>query len=248
MKGAYFVAACALILLFFCFGAHVPRREPCASDLDAYSQLKTKSKFTDGGMLHAPAYVRWADRKSLFVNELHRLFRVNCICNKGLFGSMHKDGYKVACKNFIPAGDCVVYSLGSFGNFDFESSVHEEYPKCQITTVDRDEYPRPPFVQFVTTWVGNKGMSLNDIRSKYNDKKRINFLKVDIELGEWDILEEIFNGESVDQVGIEIHGLTVTRLDRLARAVDASFCLADVNPNVGCYDCIELLFVNKKLF
>lgn len=200
------------------------------------------------GMLYVSPYYPWTHKKSWFINPLYRMFRVNCMCDKTIFGSMHTDGYKVACKQLISHDrKCVVYSLGSFGNFDFEQSVHKDFPFCTIHTFDKDYYEPPSFVKFSTQFIGSKPgrTTLKQIKHTLRHTN-ITLLKVDIESGEWEILEQIFD-DSVDQVEIEVHHITPQRLQQLADAVDTHFCLADVNPNVACYNCLELLFINKRL-
>lgn len=181
------------------------------------------------------------------INEYMRLFKTNCVCNKIVIGNLYDDGYKIGClDSFRMDKNCIVYSLGSKGEFDYEKEIYNRFG-CEIYTMDQDEYSSPPYVNFEKAKIGKcQGCkTISNVLSDNNHlNKKINAFKIDIEGYEWELLDEIFN-DNFQQIQIEIHNPTYENMKNLSLYSD-DWCLTDVNPNVlsGC--CVELVFLNKK--
>lgn len=187
-------------------------------------------------------YDSWAT----WLSASFRALRVNCMCNdKQVLGDINRDGYKVYCPDMVPKEGCLVYSLGSNGNFDFENAVHERYPQCEIHTFDQLDFRAPDFVRFHRVRFG-PDRTISQVQEELGHKdKRIALFKIDIEGAEWSLLQDIFS-PSFDQIEMEIHNPTVALLKKLQSYASQHFCLADVNPNVISLTAAELLFVNEK--
>jgi hypothetical protein len=187
------------------------------------------------------SYEQWA-----WLSSALRALRVNCVCkNKQALGSMSGDGYKIACIDLIPKDDsCIVYSLGSNGNYIFENAVHARFPQCTIVTFDQHHFDAPSHVHFVQTKFTSES-TITHQRTLLGHK-HVSILKVDIEGAEWDLVHDIFDADVYDQIEVEIHKPTVAKLQLMERIADEHFCLADVNPNVVSLSAVELLFVNKR--
>jgi hypothetical protein len=188
------------------------------------------------------------DRWPALLQPTHRLFRVNCLCAKSLIGNFGKDGYKVACTDLVRKGNqCLVYSLGSNGQWEYEHEVHKRYPHCQIFTFDVAEYKAPSFVTFVKAKIGScvGCVTINQlIETLGHTGKTIDLFKIDIETFEWGVIPEIFN-TNFKQIQIEIHQTELSHIALLEKHTD-DWCLADVAMNIVCPSCLELVFVNKK--
>eukprot|EP01010_Urceolus_cornutus_P004668 NODE_754_length_1366_cov_441.156416_g569_i0.p1 GENE.NODE_754_length_1366_cov_441.156416_g569_i0~~NODE_754_length_1366_cov_441.156416_g569_i0.p1 ORF type:complete len:382 (-),score=60.24 NODE_754_length_1366_cov_441.156416_g569_i0:221-1291(-) len=64
------------------------------------------------------------------------------------------DGAKWICGvNRLPT-DCVIYSFGSHGQFDFEEGMHKLAPQCDIHTFDGDQYSSSPHTHYHQMWLG----------------------------------------------------------------------------------------------
>ncbi|ORX49794.1 hypothetical protein DM01DRAFT_1376107 [Hesseltinella vesiculosa] len=180
-------------------------------------------------------------------NEYLRLFTTNCICRKTLFGSINQDGYKIGCHDFFDQPNCVVYSLGNNGDFQYENDVFSRYG-CKIYTADVNDQPlTPPFATFRRAKIGNCPECLsfqNMLRLDGNLNTTINSLKIDIEGSEWQTLDSVFS-ENVMQIQMEIHHPDHDKMYELSKYTD-DFCLVDVNPNVMATDVVEVVFLNKK--
>jgi hypothetical protein len=180
-----------------------------------------------------------------------RALRTNCACDgKDALGPMDRDGYKIVCTALLPSPPgrgCLVYSLGSNGNFGFENALHARLPACHIVTFDMDTYRAPPHVQFVRAKFGRLQEPLSSVRARLGHARlALTLLKVDVEGAEWDMLPDIFSA-GADQIQLEIHEPTMQRLRALERIVNATgYCLADVNPNIVSLSCVELLLVKVK--
>jgi hypothetical protein len=185
------------------------------------------------------------------LSEYSRLFKTNCMCNKMVVGDLYTDGYKIGCLDFFErqkrnGEKCIVYSLGSDGNYVYESAIHNQFG-CEIHTFDKNKFDLPGYINFHEATIGKcpECTSINTLLKNNNHTfTPINAFKIDIEGAEWDNLADVFN-ENFQQVQMEVHS---TNFDRLKQLDDFSdnWCLADINPNILSSHCLELLFVNKR--
>jgi len=137
------------------------------------------------------------------------------------------DGQKAVCiqpKSVAPPpGSCIVYSIGINNEWSFDDAM-EKYG-CTVYAFDpsmkdaKDQFNRSSGIHFykiglgaqneTTNSKGWKTLSLGSIRRLLGHQDRvIDYLKLDIEFGEWDVLPELMKSGELNQVrqlGIEIH-------------------------------------------
>jgi len=137
------------------------------------------------------------------------------------------DGQKAICIQppsvAPPSGSCIVYSIGINNEWSFDDAM-EKYG-CTVYAFDpsmnntQDQFNRSSRIHFFkiglgaqdeTNVKGWKIMTLGSIRELLGHQDRvIDYLKIDIEFGEWDVLPEVMkSGEllaKVRQMGLEIH-------------------------------------------
>jgi hypothetical protein len=180
------------------------------------------------------------------INEYNRLFQINGLCEKILIGDIHKDGYKIGCLNFYKDNKCIVYSLGSNGDFRYEHEIYNNFG-CEIFTIDKDIFNAPSYVNFKKAMIGtcSECKTINEIlfENKHENIK-INAFKIDIEGSEWTILDQVFNN-NFKQIQIEIHNPNYEKMRDLEKYVK-NWVLIDINPNVSNGNVLELVFVNKE--
>ncbi|CAF0909282.1 unnamed protein product [Adineta steineri] len=131
------------------------------------------------------------------------------------------DGGKWACdiEYLKKKPSCLIYSLGSQGDFTFEQSAHKLLPQCSIHTVDMQLYTCPTGIcTFHQAKLGNGrngSTSLHQLMTKLNQTNHeIDILKIDIEYGEYAFLHTLFSNNDdtkqlqpvyIRQILIEIH-------------------------------------------
>ena len=136
------------------------------------------------------------------------------------------DGQKAICIQppsvAPPPGSCIVYSIGINNEWSFDD-IMEKYG-CTVYAFDpsmknaEDQFNRSSGIHFYKIGLGardetnSKGwkiLTLGSIRELLGHQDRvIDYLKIDIEFGEWDVLPELMKPGKLDQVrqlGIEIH-------------------------------------------
>eukprot|EP01099_Mayorella_cantabrigiensis_P003760 TRINITY_DN282_c0_g1_i5.p1 TRINITY_DN282_c0_g1~~TRINITY_DN282_c0_g1_i5.p1 ORF type:complete len:254 (-),score=41.54 TRINITY_DN282_c0_g1_i5:38-778(-) len=178
------------------------------------------------------------------INYFNKFLTPNCFCRKELFGDVGQDGYKFACADFISSNNCSVISLGSNNNIIFESTIFEK-KGCKSLTIDMDQtsLKMPHYVTFQKGRIGSCSncIPLKDVVPPGG----VDILKIDIEQAEWEVIQEM---ETVDanMILIEIHWLSKDKLEKLRR-MDKNWCLANVDLNIHCTFCLELLLVNRRL-
>lgn len=179
------------------------------------------------------------------VNQYIRLLKTNCLCNKIVIGDLYTDGYKIGCSELFQK-DCIVYSLGSNGDFAYEKEIYKKFG-CKVFTIDKDYFIPPSYVSFQKEKIGNceNCKTIKEIISNNNHtNKEISAFKIDIEGFEWELLDEIFN-DNFKQIQIEIHAPKYENIKKL-NSFSKDWCLVDVNPNILAPQCYELVFLNKK--
>ena len=110
------------------------------------------------------------------------------------------DGGKVLCALDALRSPCVIYSLGSHLEFDFELLMVAKTP-CEVFTFDctvdaADLPPLPPRIHFYSICLGEdnaktKSMSLGKLASEFGHKE-ISLLKMDIEGHEFSVVEGMY--------------------------------------------------------
>ena len=113
------------------------------------------------------------------------------------------DGGKWVCDihrfEQLKTPNILVYSFGSNGDFSFEQAVKEQIPSSEIHTFDMGVFQCPFNVcTYHQARIGNGktniskslGMLMNELG---HQKRHIHILKVDIEGGEFDLFEELFD-------------------------------------------------------
>ena len=135
------------------------------------------------------------------------------------------DGQKAIClDSFVapPEKDCLVYSFGINNEWSFDEAM-ESYG-CQVYAFDPSmkakDHDHTPKIHFFK--LGLSGENTNDengwrlstlssifsmLKSRHGDRV-IDYLKIDIEYGEWSAIPEIVRSgmlSKVRQMGIEIH-------------------------------------------
>jgi hypothetical protein len=164
---------------------------------------------------------------------------------------------------------CLVYSLGSNNNVDYEQSVHREIG-CETHTFDptldgpfegkaysafhpwgigRDSEEREfDGTTFATVSVATAMKKLG------HDGRRIDLLKMDIEGAEWEALPELFGQIAsgavvVDQIQVEVHRGEFGKIRRVFEQADAAHMriMHKERNHWGCdgYGCLEYSFVSE---
>lgn len=226
---------------------------PCESYIipNRHNITRKFGAFGDQSFLYQPLHSAFTE--PYHINPHHRFWKPNCIChNFEPLGDLSRDGYKMVCREIflsqIPNKDCLVYSLGSNGNFDFETAVHLWRPECEIHTFDMDYFQAPPFVHFHRVKLGVcEGCTTIKklMKDMGHENTRVDLFKCDIEGTEWDhhINHMIFN-PLFNQILLETHDPNAENMRMMAKH-QSDFCLAGMNLNVACLTCMELVFVNK---
>ena len=120
------------------------------------------------------------------------------------------DGGKWVCdpQHYLQLEDCVVYSIGSNGDFSFEEAVHAVAPACEIHTMD----PAPPsdaVPEFLTYHEGRFGeaLTLRTFMSQLGHTN-VTLVKMDCEgceFGALSLSAMPSEGSAIQQILFEIH-------------------------------------------
>ncbi|CAF3618317.1 unnamed protein product [Rotaria socialis] len=160
-------------------------------------------------------YSKQHERNTLSMNEYERYFYLNWLpefqChNETRIG--YGDGGKWACdiEYLKLKPSCLVYSLGSAGEFAFERSVHERLPRCSIHTIDERRFECPKDVctmhQLTIGDGKNKTKTLRDLMADLNHTNlEIDILKVDIESSEYALFHTLFSNNEMNRNGTQIY-------------------------------------------
>lgn len=180
--------------------------------------------------------------------------------NVGEGGKWICDPFRLKAK--IQKGEsCLVYSVGSNGQYDFEEGVHSQVsPSCEIHTIDRADWktytasPPPHYVNYHVYTVGSppQGTQLSTIMKGLGHSNRvIDIFKIDCEGCEYqDYQSFLSGGVYIRQILIELH--SPPNWDRVHELFSYFFKLGYVvfhkEPNtLGCKGgCIEYAFVKMS--
>jgi len=159
--------------------------------------------------------------------------------------------------NIVAGKPCLVYSIGSNGQYDFEESVHNDVsPECEIHTIDMNDWSHytstapPEYVSYHTFTVGpvpNTPVSAI-VKELGHESRTIDIFKIDCEGCEWETYQSWF-GEGVDirQILVEIHGTGGGRgaHEFFKFLFDRGYVVFHKEPNtLGCQgNCVEYAFI-----
>lgn len=131
---------------------------------------------------------------------------------------MTGDGGKWVCdaSKLRQKKECLVYSIGSNGQYDFEKSIHDKLnPNCEIHTMDRNhwrQYNRgapPKYVNYHIKTIGEAPNTPVDslITELGHSGREIDIFKIDCEGCEWRTYKSWFGANTnIRQILVEIHG------------------------------------------
>jgi hypothetical protein len=181
------------------------------------------------------------------------------------------DGGKWLCSMAELKAPCIVYSLGSWGVFDFEEAIASSTP-CETFTFDCTVPPErmpkslPPHTQFEPVCIGKDNadgsfQSLTTVAKRLGHTK-VHLLKMDIEGYEFGVLQAMRSSYDADpagsysflplQISVELHLHTQT-VDNAARALilysafqnllDMGYVAVSREFNLKCPHCEEFVFI-----
>ena len=134
------------------------------------------------------------------------------------------DGGKWLCDPFRlkTRADCLIYSVGSNGEFSFEVDMKQAMPHCDIHTFDMNPFKCPRKVcTFHQTQFGNglvppTSKTWPTVVDELGHRNRtIDVLKIDIEGGEYDLFPILFESPETSfprQILVELHPNTDERI------------------------------------
>lgn len=158
---------------------------------------------------------------------------------------------------------CLIYSIGSKDQFDFETAVHNEISsKCEIHTMDMKDWreygkePAPAYVDYHVYTIGQPPATPvpKVVRDLGHMGRIIDLFKIDCEGCEFSTYKTWF-GESVyiRQILVEIHGIRGADgngvHDFFNFLFDQGYVVFHKEPNIlpGCHSsCIEYAFIKMS--
>lgn len=186
------------------------------------------------------------------------------------------DGPKFVCAPdmLTKVDDCLVYSIGSNYDFQFEEGIRKHAPNCEFHTFDgtldlaRRALPgglEEKNIHFhhwnlgVTSGVTEQGWttkSLQDILTELQHKgRRIHVFKIDCEGCEYSVLPElaeyVISGQVfIDQIQVELHGTDASSIQHVFQNLRrANFAIFHKERNHwGCqgYKCVEFSLISEQ--
>uniref|UniRef100_A0AC35GB76 Methyltransferase domain-containing protein n=1 Tax=Panagrolaimus sp. PS1159 TaxID=55785 RepID=A0AC35GB76_9BILA len=156
---------------------------------------------------------------------------------------------------------CNIYSLGTYNDPSFEEDFQTFLSnKCKLRCVDKDEQ-NPDTIKriedvngvFKKAFIGSKTnasenmLKFSNLLSEFRDR-RIDILKIDIEGGEFDIIDELVS-VPMCQILIEVHGKTAEQTLELLQALSKNgFYLFSYEVNGFWHELSEYSFIHEKCF
>jgi hypothetical protein len=186
--------------------------------------------------------------------------------NESKFGGLGDGGKWICDAHRIDKNSCLVYSIGSHGDFSFESSVLREVSgNCEIHTFDRDRhFNRKHFdVLAKEAGVDFHHVMLGEPTEKYPNGKRfreiikdlkhvgkvIDILKIDCEGCEWEQYEDWIEDfketkVTVRQILLELHNSPLpTVADFFHKMWDLGYVIFHKEANFLNPNCVEIAFI-----
>ena len=168
---------------------------------------------------------------------------------------------------FSAAGaPCIVYSLGSHNNFDWEVGIKAQLPFCDIFTFDCTEVNpsnRPAFVEFKPWCVGNAParvaaavaptyLPLSGIMDRLGHKS-VALLKMDVEGAEFDVFAEVAKlapSSRPRQIVFELHYMNFERqfaskliISSMLAILESGYQIVSREHNQSCPSCMETIMI-----
>jgi len=156
---------------------------------------------------------------------------------------------------------CLVYSIGSRGEYGFEQSVHNEISaSCEIVTVDLQHWSKytertpPDYVKYHVHEIGPAKKGKTDISALVkllnHSNRVIELFKIDIEGSEWRTYKSwLGEGVFIRQIQVEVHGLhegVRVAHDFFKFLFDSGYVIFHKEPNLECYKCVEYSFIKLR--
>lgn len=186
--------------------------------------------------------------------------------NEAKFGGLGDGGKWVCDAHRIDKENCLVYSIGSHGDFSFESSVlHGVSSKCEIHTFDRDiRFNQKQFdVLAKEAGVEFHHVMLGEATNRYPNGKRfreiikdlkhegrtIDIMKIDCEGCEWDQYTQWIEDfqetrVTVRQILIELHKSPLPNVaDFFHRMLELGYVIFHKEANFLNAECVEMAFI-----
>lgn len=166
------------------------------------------------------------------------------------------DGYKYMCSPAaLPDDNCVVYSFGSAGKFDFEEHVLEMKPSCEVHTFDPTSTPaniKNAKIQFHRYGLSSSNAVRNigpvkTLATIMRDLGHtcVDVLKVDVEHSEWPAVAEWASSRPCfRQLLVEVHGPTREKMTAFMGVLESlDMRMISRDANILCASCMEYSFV-----
>ena len=218
-----------LVVVSTCIVSLVIRHYALRATLPFHSSDCSLSSTESDYFICEPDYL-WTERKRIYVNQDNENmvkrkdsifflsnwepnFRCSHTSRVGRMG----DGGKWVCDLFRLKQrlDCLIYSVGSNGDFSFESSMKYVMPHCEIHTFDSNYYKCPEQICFFHQMTFGNGTHPKDsktwekvVQSLNHGDRSIDILKIDIEGAEYDFFPSMLNSAKLSlprQVLVELH-------------------------------------------
>lgn len=183
------------------------------------------------------------------------------IGNVGEGGKWVCDPYKLT-QQVKEGRGCLVYSVGSNGDYSFEKSVHDTISDgCEIHTIDMNPWSAyttiapPAYVKYHEYTVGLPPSTpvSSIVRDMGHSNKTIDLFKIDCEGCEWSSFRSWFGeGVHIRQIQVELHGEGTKGVDGVHDffqfLFDQGYVVFNKEPNtLGCRgDCIEYSFLKLE--
>ena len=180
------------------------------------------------------------------------------------------DGPKWICGLKLLKHDhcCIVYSIGSCGEYSFKSAVRKVAPNCEIHIYDHtvsrlqvriawDKYNSTLHLIGLGQETKGKLMTLEDMmKANHHFGSPINIFKVDVEGAEYESFVPIFDMLQsghlhIDQILIEMHQTTTDLHAYLRKFKDSRFLMSHKERNGwGCrgVSCVEFAFLSYQWY
>lgn len=165
------------------------------------------------------------------------------------------DGGKWVCdpEHYLKATDCVVYSIGSNGDFSFEQAIHTLAPKCEIHTMDSGppKADMPAFVNYHQGIMGGRDSPPERLFTPASlmrtlSHTNITILKMDCDGCEYDaLIPPAFPNTpaSIQQILFEVHYTNnpIQTHALLRRVTRLGYAIFSKEPNLDAPDgcCVE---------